>query len=108
MKQGSIARVVLLILFLLFVGLYLVGNSNYYDYDTVQKTRLTEEQIEIFEEDVKNGKAVDVEDYLKINEKNYDNAISRATLTISNTISKSFDKALTYLFGKLNDVMNEK
>ncbi len=108
MKNSNIARIVLIVLFLLFVGLYLVGNSTYYDYDVTSKTRLTEEQIKKFEEDIKNGKSVDVEEYLKEGQKNYDNVISKATLDISKTISSSFDKALSYFFNKLNDAMQER
>ncbi len=105
MKGANIARIILLVLFILFVGLYLVGNSNYYDYEAANKTRLTEEQIKIFEQDIKEGNAVDVEKYLQLNEKNYDNPVSKATLNISKTISKSFDKALNYVFGKINEAM---
>lgn len=106
MKKGNIARIVILILFIMFIGLYIVGNSNYYDYEASSKTRLTEEQIKIFEQDVKEGSAVDIENYLKLNEKNYANPISDATLNISTTISKSFDKALNYVFKKINNVMD--
>ena len=91
----------------MFVGVYLVGNSSYYDYEAASKSRLTKEQIKKFEEDVKNGNAIDAKEYLQINEKNYDNPISHATLDISKTISNSFDRALNYLFGKINDVMEE-
>ena len=108
MKGGNVARIVLLVLFILFVGLYLVGNSAYYDYEAASRSRLTEEQVRIFEQDVQEGKAIDIENYLKLNEKNNDNLISRTTLNISNTISKSFDRALNYVFGKINDVMNER
>lgn len=108
MKGSSIARIVILILFILFIGLYLVGNSAYYDYEAASRSRLTKEQIKIFEQDVKNGNAIDVEEYLKKNEKNYDNPISNATLNISKTISKSFDKALNYVFQKISAVMDEK
>lgn len=105
MKSGNVARIVLLVLFVIFVGLYMVGNSDYYDYDVASKTRLTEEQILQFEKDLAEGRPVDVEDYLKLNEKDYDNVISDTTLHISNTISKTFDKALNYLIDKLNAVM---
>ena len=108
MKQGNIARIIILILFIMFIGLYLIGNSNYYDYERSSKTRLTEEQIKIFEQDVEAGKKVDVENYLKLNEKNYDNLISDTTLNISTTISKTFDKALNYLFKKIDAAMTKE
>ncbi len=108
MKGSAVARIIILILFILFVGLYLVGNSTYYDYEAASRTRLTKEQIKIFEQDIKEGNAIDVEEYLKKNEKNYDNPISNATLNISKTISKSFDKALNYVFKKISAVMEEK
>lgn len=107
MKGANISRIIILILFIMFAGVYLVGNSNYYDYEAMNKSRLTEEQIKLFEKDVKDGTAIDIENYLKLNEKNYGNPISDATLNISTTISKSFDKALNYVFKKINDAMNE-
>jgi len=107
-NSGGIFRIVLIVLFILFVGLYLVGNSGYYDYETTEKTRLTEKQIEQFEEDLKNGVAIDVDNYLELNEKDYDNKISKTTLDISKKISTTFDKAITFLFHKLNDVMMDE
>ncbi len=108
MKGENLIRILFLTLFILFIGLYLVGNSNYYDYEAANKTKLTKEQIELFEQDLEEGKAIDTLDYLKLNEKNYGNPISDATLTISKTISKSFDKALNYIFKKINAVMEEE
>ena len=107
MKSSGIFRIVLLVLFILFAGVYLVGNSGYYDYDVTFKTRLTEQQIKEFEEDIKNGEVIDVDSYLELNEKNYDNKISKTTLDISRKISITFDKAITFIFEKLNDVMME-
>lgn len=108
MNSSNIARITILILFILFIGLYLVGNSNYYDYEAASKTRLTKEQIKQFEQDVAEGKAVDVQNYLKLNEKNYSNPISDTALEISQTISKSFEKGLNYIFDKINEAMEEK
>lgn len=107
MKSSGIFRIILLVLFILFAGVYLVGNSGYYDYDVTAKTRLTEEQIKKFEEDIKNGEAIDVDSYLELNEKNYDNKISKTTLDVSKKISTTFDKAITFIFEKLNDAMME-
>lgn len=106
--KGNIARIIILILFVFFVGLYLIGNSEYYDYEERNKSRLTNEQIKIFEEDVKEGNAIDVENYLKLNQKNYSNPISETTLNISNTISKTFNKGLNYLFKKINSAMTKE
>ena len=108
MKNKDIPRIIILILFIMFIGLYLVGNSNYYDYEAATKSRLTEEQIKIFEQDLEEGNAVDIENYLKLNEKNYNNPVSDATLNISTTISKSFDKALNYVFKKIDAAMTSE
>lgn len=104
MKE-NIARIIILILFILFIGLYLVGNSGYYDYEEAKKTRLTKEQIEIFEEDLKEGNAIDIENYLELNKKDYSNIISDTTLNISTTISKTFSKALNYAFKKIDNAI---
>lgn len=108
MKNGNIARIIILILFIMFIGLYLVGNSNYYDYEASSKTRLTESQIKLFEQDVEDGNAIDIENYLKLNEKNYNNRVSDIALNISTTISRTFDKALNYMFKKIDNAMNSE
>ena len=106
--KSQVAKFFLAFLFLLFIGLYFTASNGYYETEERRKTTLTEEQIDKFEEDVKNCKQIDIEDYLKLNEKNYDNKISTIALNLSKEISKTFGKGLDYIFSSMAKAVNEK
>ena len=59
------------------------------------KTILTLEQIKAFETDVQNGAEIDLKEYLKTFEKDYDNTISSSSLHLSNWIGKTIKDVLT-------------
>ena len=64
-------------------------------YDVARnRTILTEEQIEKFETDVKEGNYIDLNDYLEIEKKDYDNSFSNISLNISNGIDSFLNKGL--------------
>ena len=58
---------------LTFLALYFSQATGYYDYKEHKKVILTSEQIKKFEEDVANGKNLDIEEYLTNTDKNYQN-----------------------------------
>jgi len=76
------------ILFAIFMTLYISQATGYYDYEQYQKTELTKEKIAQFEQDVKDGKEIQVENYLESVHTDYNNKASKAGLKISNTIQK--------------------
>jgi L-ribulose-5-phosphate 3-epimerase UlaE len=76
------------ILFAIFLTLYISQATGYYDYEQYQKTELTKEKIVQFEEDVKAGKKIKVENYLESIDTDFNNSASRAGLKISDTIQK--------------------
>lgn len=64
-------------------------------YDVARnRTVLTEEQIEKFETDVKEGNYIDLNDYLETEKKDYDNGFSNISLNISNGIDTFLNKGL--------------
>lgn len=97
----------MLTIFLVFIALYYSSNSGLIDYQARNKTVLTEEQIKMFEEDVSNNVQIDLKKYLEDKEEKYDNNISKTTLKLSNTIGETIQGALDFLFGKMEDVMND-
>lgn len=97
----------LLTIFLIFIALYYSSNSGLIDYQTRNKTVLTEEQIKMFEEDVANNVQIDLKKYLEDKEEKYENNISKTTLKLSNTIGETIQGVLDFLFGKMEDVMND-
>ena len=93
------------ILFLIFLTLYISQASGYYEYSISKKTTFTNEQIKRFEQDIKEGKEIDVSNYLE-ETKNYNNIFSSLGLKMSSLIEKGFNKTMTSLFKKLSQAVN--
>lgn len=77
-------------LLIFFLALYLSSyNTSYYE----NKNILTEDAIKRFEKDLKEGKKINVNNYIE-KEKNYNNKVSTYTLKLSNLIDKCINKSL--------------
>lgn len=103
--KNNFIRIMSLTVFLIFLALYYSSNAGLIDYQAKNKATLTEEQIKMFEEDVKNNVEIDLKKYIENTEEKYDNKISKTTLKLSNTIGETIKGALDFLFGKLENVM---
>ena len=106
MKKSNVFRIIFLTLVFLYIGLYFASNAGYIDYQSRNKTILTEEQIKKFENDVKENRPIDIENYITDKQAQYDNNISRLSLKVSSTIGETFENILNYIFGKLENAMN--
>lgn len=93
-KYGCIG-LVLLFFFFFFVGDIIYKNR------LTTKTILTEEQIKKFEEDVKNGVNIDINDYV-VRDKDYQNNVTRVNDTISSLINKTFKQIFKYLLKSID------
>lgn len=89
-----IFRYSLLICFATFFALYMSQSTGYVEYENSKQVALTEKQIKKFEADVAAGKKIDMEKYLKTNEKNYQNVVSRLGLKISDVAGSSVKKVV--------------
>lgn len=105
--KNNFIRIMALTIFLIFIGLYYSSNAGLIDYQAKNKTILTEEQIKIFEDDVKNNVEIDIKKYMDNKEEKYNNNLSKTALKISNTIGKTIDGVLSFCFKKLENVMND-
>jgi hypothetical protein len=89
---------------LLFLTLYISQAIGYYDYEQYKKVQLTEDKIAQFEQDVKDGKKIEINNYLENVDTDYNNKVSSAGLKLSRTINKyvksSVNGVLTF-FGVL-------
>lgn len=98
MKNNLVIKRLFFLLLIVFTFLYIYGKNGYYEVRLNQKKTLTENQMALFEEDIKNGIAVDINDYLPKDE-DYSNYISRSAYKttkfisgfISNNIKKIWD-----------------
>ena len=62
--------------------------TGYYEIEERKKVVLTEEAIKKFEEDVANGKNIDLDDYIGETKKNYNNTTSKFGLFLSQKIGE--------------------
>ena len=99
-KSVSVLKFTLLTLLFLFITLYISDINGYFAYSNYQRKVLTEESIKKFEEDVKNGNNIDVNDYV-LNTKDYSNNISKVSLELSNKIGGFIRNGIVYFFDKI-------
>ena len=97
---------IIYILFFSFLVLYLACAGGYYEDMNHKKTVLTEEKIKAFEEDVKNGKEIKVENYVVNLKKDYSNKISDFGLFTSKTFAKYFKKGIVGIFSGIDKMVN--
>lgn len=90
-KKGNWFLRLLFILFIVFLGLYIASISGYYETQVGNKVALTEDAIRDFENDVLDGKTVDINTYLKEETKDYSNSFTN----IGDKFSESIQKVLT-------------
>lgn len=94
-------------LFLLsFIVLLILEETGYYKTRTSKAKTLTEEQIKIFEQDIKAGKEIDINDYV-INRVDYTNELSNNIYKISLKLEKGLDSVIKFIFKKVNDMVEE-
>lgn len=96
-----------ILLFVIFITLYISQTAGYYEYANNQQMVLTEKQIEKFESDVKSGKNIDIEKYLKNTKKNYNTGFSKMGLKLSNIISDGVSKGVEGFFNFLIKFIDE-
>lgn len=84
----KLLRGFVILFFIFFIVTILLSVSGYYQTELQRKMILTNEAIEEFENDIKNGKDVDAKDYASYNQKNYDNNFSKTGRFISKKINQ--------------------
>lgn len=103
-KPKKIFNTIVFSLFVLYLSLYIASSQGYYEYQNKKESKFTEEKIKEFEEDLKNGKKVDIKDYLVNDVKKYDNKITELGLTLSEMLNTGVNTSLEETFkiiGKL-------
>ena len=94
----KVFNTIVFVLFTVFTCLFLASKTGYYEYQNNNKTTLTEEKIKEFEKDLKEGKKININDYLLNDTKNYDNKITKLGNTISDIIDYSMMDSLEKTF----------
>jgi len=100
-------KLILLVLFAIYITVFISNKYGYYEYQKLKQVTLTQEQIKRFEEDVKNGVNVEIEDYLVDVNRDYQTNLSQAGLNLSNFLSKSIGKGINNFFGYINKLVEQ-
>ena len=106
--MNKFIKVLLLFIVIIFLVMFFTSSSGYYEYELNKKTNLTQEAIERFEQDVKEGKEIDINNYLVNEKKDYNNKFSNAGLTLSNNIKKIFSEGVKFIFDSIGNLVDEE
>ncbi len=104
-KKHNYFLKLLSLLFLIFIFFYAMSKSGYYKSHITKDTILTDQKIKEFENDVKNGKVIDIESYYVPKKVNYSSKASslgkELTIKLSSSLEiffKNSGKVLKKLF----------
>ncbi len=86
---------ILISFFVIFCGLSIALSTGYYESQLNKKTIMTSKQIKQFEEDIKEGKNVDINNYLVKTKEDYNNKVSRASMKFSDNVEKVMTTGIT-------------
>ena len=93
-----------LVLLICFTALYLSEATGYYEYEQHKNMVLTSEKIKEFEKDVKDGKNIDIKNYVETKTPNYSNNVSELGLNVSNVINSFVTDGINNFFKFLGDM----
>ncbi len=96
-KSSKRFKIIFGFLFTIFIFLYFTSLSGYYEKKVSNDTTLTKEAIKAFEDDVAQGKAVDIKDYIIKDNNDYKSLSSKVGYTISNTIDTILNDGVRYI-----------
>ena len=96
---------IFLALFIAFLAIYVSSASGYYEFEQHNKMVLTEEKIKEFEQDVADGKEVDIKNYIVSDTPNYQNSVSKLGNTFSTQLEKFVQSGLESTFEFLNKLL---
>lgn len=88
MKVSKLFKFMVFIVVVVFFCTYFMEKTGYYEYKLQNKKILTENEMLRFENDVKEGKDVTLEDYLSNTNVDYSNSLTKTTSNISIKLNK--------------------
>lgn len=103
----EVFRIIFIVLLVCFITLYVSNETGYFDYHNRQNVVLTEQKIKEFEEDIKNGVNMDIENYLENSKINYNNNTSRFGLYLSNKLGEVVKSGIEIVVKSLNGAISD-
>lgn len=92
-KKKNIGLIILIVLFFIYLVIEISYSRGLIEYENYKKMTLTSEAMQKFEEDVKNGKNININDYIK-EEKDYSSKVSKITSRASEKLEDFFTKGI--------------
>lgn len=104
MKKKKMVKAIIYSIVSVFLFSYFIEKSGYYEYNLQDKKNLTESEIKKFEQDIKEGKDIDINNYLIDNKIDYSNKLTKTASDMSINLNEHLKKILNNtfdIFGKL-------
>lgn len=105
--KNKIFLFVFLTLFVFYIVLMLAWSAGYYKNRNEKAKVLTDKQIESFEEDIRNGKDIDVKKYVLYEDKDYSNKVSSNVYKVSLKLENAFDFVVKAVFNSASDMVQD-
>ena len=105
---NRIFKLVMTILVIIYMGLFIANTTGYYSFSLKNRKELTDEQIKKFEEDVKNGVEIDLNDYLSMETISYQNNISSLGYNMSSMLESLIKTGVYKIFDFFSDLVEKK
>ncbi len=103
-KKGVWILKLLGLLFVLYLSLTIAMEAGYYEALMAEKTTITSEAMQKFEEDIKEGKDVNINDYITDVHKDYSNSTTKMGVMFSGVVEEFMSNGINEmvdLFKKL-------
>jgi len=91
----KIVKIIVYIIVIIFLCSYFIETTGYYEYNLQNRKNLTEEGIKQFEQDVKDGKEIDINNYLTKANIDYSNKLTKTTSEMSIKLNNYLKDFLT-------------
>lgn len=85
-KKGNLFFKILFIFFIIYLALFIANETGYYEKRVRDRTIMTQNQLDKFEEDLANNKELDLIDYFP-QEEDYSNVFTKTANQIANKLS---------------------
>ena len=95
MNKEKLFKSIFTLLLIIYLCIYFSCVSGLYEYNNYKKVSLTNEQIEKFEQDIKEGKPINIDNYMVEEKAMHNNKLGNVGKKLSYTISDTMKKVLS-------------
>lgn len=100
-KKKNYFLIILSVLFIVYTAYMVAYNSGYYEANISRKSKITEEKLQEFENDVKEGKEIDIKNYVESDFVDYSSLLSKLGNKFSSSIDTFMETGLSSFFDLL-------